>query len=288
MPSNLEKGTTLQIRDIAEADLGAVVTLLAEGFPRRPAAYWQRALTILATRPAVGDLTRFGYILETEGTIDGVILVISSKVGDTVRRNLSSWYVRERSRGSAVFLFKRAIRERNCTYLNLSPSETARPIALALGFRAYTAGTLLLDTRAAVLLGGLVIRPLAPGDRAALPEAEQEMIDRHLSCGCAGLVLGEGEIALYRRGRLKGLVPSAQFVQGRPATLLAAAPGLMRALAIRGIPVALVDMPLGISQETPLPFWARTFPERAVRFAKGLDWPEAGDLRDTEIALFGP
>jgi hypothetical protein len=92
-------------------------------------------------------------------------------------------------------------------------------------------------------------------------------------------------IALYRVKWLKRVVPAARFVAGDPARLVMSSGPLMRVLLQRGIPLALIDAPLNYAPPRGL----RLLANRERRYAGGTEAPPAaGDLRETEIALFGP
>lgn len=281
--------SVMQIREIEAIDLPAVAALLKEGFPQRAPAYWDRALSVLESRSRVEGYPRYGFLLEVEGKSEGVMLLLSARVRGSVRSNLSSWYVREAHRKYATFMFQRTIKTRGGVYLNLSPSKVALPIAEAFGFKPYTAGTLLIDARQTLSAGsGSKVGALTANKLAALPKLEdRELVEHHLAFGCDGLLLQDEQgamVALWRPKRLKRLVPAARFIAGDPARLVAAAGPLMRALARRGVPLALIDAP---HQFVPPP-GVQAMPERERRYFKGAQPPAPGDLLETEIALFGP
>jgi len=279
----------MQIREIISADLPAVAALLVEGFPARTPAYWDRALAILSARQVIEGYPQFGFLLEINERPEGVMLLLSSQIGGIVRSNLSSWYVREAHRKYATFLFKRTIQRKGGVYLNLSPSPAVLPIVEAFGFRSYTQGTLLIDARSALSGGGGTrVTDLTAAGLAALPPGEtRALVESHLARGCSGLAVQDNQgtmAALYRIKRLKRIIPAARFIAGDPARLMAAAGPLMRALARRGVPLALIDAPADLEP----PAGMRVLAGRERRFSKGAPPPEPGDLFETEIALFGP
>ena len=63
----------MAIRHIEESDFTQVQSLLCEGFPRQTPAYWLHALQILKARPQVADLPRYGFVIDTDGRLDGVL-----------------------------------------------------------------------------------------------------------------------------------------------------------------------------------------------------------------------
>jgi hypothetical protein len=275
------------LREIGDADLPATCVLLAEGFPRRTFGYWQRALDILTHRPTVRDHSRYGYVLEVDGRLEGVLLLLTSKIDGVVRRNLSSWYVRPRQRIFATMMFAREIRAKETVYLNVSPSESTLPILKAFGFRPYTGGTLVIGTPSALEPCDAIVHPFVPGTAQRLDAATRAVAEAHLGYGCAALVLEDAEgymLALYRIKWLKRLVPAARFVAGDPVRLVKAAGGLARFILRRGVPFLLADAPLNYSP----PSGVRLYPDREQRYLKGVVTPAPGDLRETEIALFGP
>ena len=70
----------VQLREIGEADVAEAGALLAEGFPQRPPAYWRAALDKLSRRPAVEGCTRYGYVIDIDGVLEGIILLLSARL----------------------------------------------------------------------------------------------------------------------------------------------------------------------------------------------------------------
>src|SRR5262249_4164161 len=116
------------------------------GFPR-PRPYWETRLERLRTRSTPSNLPRYGYLLETDGKSVGVILLISSlrHFGDqqVPFSNLSGWYVEPEFRSGATQLLRRALANKQTTYLNLYPATHVRAIVEAFGFRRYSEGQFL-------------------------------------------------------------------------------------------------------------------------------------------------
>jgi hypothetical protein len=275
------------VRKITDADLFELGALLAEGFPKRTLEDWRAALRILVDRPSVEGFPKYGYCLEDAGRLEGVLLLLTATIDGVTRSNLSSWYVRPRYRSFATLMHKCAVRTRGSTYLNLSPAtHTLRNIE-SLGFRPYTGGTLLLDATSAVKMGNSTVRSFTPDAASTLDAEARRSVETHCRYGCNALLLEDKEgpmIALYRVRWLKRIMPAARFVAGDPIRLAASAGSLMRTLLPRGIPLALVDAPL---LYTP-PRGIRLFAKRERRYASiNGALPAPGDLRETEVALFG-
>jgi len=275
------------VREIRDADLFELGALLAEGFPKRPLEDWRAALDILADRPTVEGFPRYGYCLEDEGRLEGVLLLLTATIGGVIRSNLSSWYVRPRYRLLATLMHQCAVRTPGSIYLNLSPATHTRRSIETLGFKPYTGGTLLVDATSAVKVGNSTVRSFTQSAASKLDAEVRRSVEAHSRYGCSALLLEDKEgpmIALYRMKWLKQLIPAARFVAGDPARLAAAAGPLMRALLLRGIPVALIDAPLLYTPARGI----RLLANRERRYASVNGAPPApGDLRETEVALFG-
>src|SRR5262249_6826441 len=136
----------LGIREIADADIDPVINLLARGFPN-PRRYWEVGLGRLRRRPVPPNVPRYGYLLEANGKPVGVILLISSQRSIGYRQelfsNFSSWYVEPAFRSHATQLLKRALTNKQATFLSISPAGHVRPIYEALGFKRYSGGQFL-------------------------------------------------------------------------------------------------------------------------------------------------
>lgn len=274
-------------REIDASDLAAVTELLCEGFPRRSRAYWQNALAVLGARPVIDPVPQYGYLLEVDGTAEGVLLTISGRCGETVLCNLSSWYVRDAARRSSVLFLHRALRLPGVTYTDISPAKAILPLNEKLGFRPYTGGTLMAGPEALVRRGPGTVAAMAENHLPGLDPDELERLRQHVGYGCRGLVIsGVGAApapVLYRTVRLKRTVPAARFVYGAPDLLVETIGPLARHLARQGVFVLLIDAPPNSAGGGP----GRVLPDYGVRYAKGGVLPPVGDLLDTEAALFG-
>jgi hypothetical protein len=276
------------LREIEDTDVSELCALLAEGFPRRKFDYWQTALDTLACRPALEGYPRYGYCLEVDGRLEGVLLLLTARIDGVIRSNLSSWYMRSRYRVFASLMHQCAVRVKGPVYLNLSPAAHTLRNVEAFGFKPYTDGTLIVDAISAVKGGDSIVRPFAPEAASKLDAETRCTAEVHLGYGCEALLLEDRDgpmLALYRVKWLKHVVPAARFVAGDPARLVMSSGRLMRVLLQHGIPLALIDAPLNYAP----PRGIRLLANRERRYAAGTEAPPAaGDLRETEIALFGP
>lgn len=278
----------MAIREITHNDLEAVRELLVEGFPLRRNEYWVKGLANLGSLRPMEGFPRYGYLVDVDGAAQGLMLTITSDRGvQGTRTNFSSWYVREGYRQFATFLFRHALKLKNTTFLNLSPSEHILPILNAFGFKPYTKGVVMVDLRTATRARstrGLVQR-LGMDDLSSLPETEGQIAEDHFRMGCDVLRLetdARSGLLIHRRKWIKRLLPCSQVIYADPGLIAELAGMVMRALASRGSVLALWD-----ADYTREPAVGRVF-ARSIRYFKGADAPPVGDLSYSELAVFGP
>ncbi len=109
----------LRCRQIDDADVEGVASLLARGFPAHDRQFWLAAYAQLSRHRTPAGLPKSGYLLETAGTAVGAILLICSNLptgaGNAIRCNLSSWYVEPWFRAYAPMLVSQALRHKDVT-----------------------------------------------------------------------------------------------------------------------------------------------------------------------------
>lgn len=279
----------IRCREITNLDASNVVDLLTRGFPRRNRQYWQRALQRLAKHPTPEGFPKYGYLLEANDRIVGVILLIYNKIetstGPTVRCSVSSWYLEPQFRIYATLLTSLAFKNKNVTYLNVSPANHVQKIIEAQGFSRYCRGALaalpILARRASdarVLGGGMV--PDAPFE-----PFERQLILSHITYGCIGMWCVTRERAypfVFAPRIAKGVVPCAQLIYCRQIDDLVRFAGRIGwFLSLRGRPWVLID-----SNGPIQGLVGRYFEDVAPKYFKGPDRPRLGDLSYTEAGMF--
>ena len=134
----------VQCREITERDIDAIAELLTRGFPGRTRDYWMRGLRRQSERPVPPGYPRYGYLLENDHRPVGVLLLLYTsriQAGETtIRCNVSSWYVDPLFRIHAGRLSSIAQKNKDVTYINISPAVTTWPIIEAQGFKLYCSG----------------------------------------------------------------------------------------------------------------------------------------------------
>ena len=282
---------TLSIREIADTDIGPVINLLTRGFPH-PRSRWEVRLERLRTRSAPPDMPRYGYVLETDGRPVGVLLLISSlrTIGNRQElfSNLSSWYVEPDYRGNATQLLKRALTNKQATYLSISPATHVRPIYEALRFKRYSEGQVLAVPALACNRQDQPARVVAAdGFKAAgITEEEQRLLEIQAGYGCITSLCsvdGHTQPFVFVPRMIKGFIPCVQLVYCRDISDFVDVAGTVgRRLLRLGRPFVLIDADGPIAG---IP--GKYFPDKAPKYYKGSTAPARGDLIETEATIFG-
>jgi len=287
----------VRCREIAETDLDAVADLLTRGFPGRSRDYWIQGLRRQATREIPGGYPRFGYMLDHDGMPAGVLLLLytcrNSGGEARIHCNLSSWYVEPAFRNYAALLTKIAQRNKEVTYLNISPAWWTWPIIETQGFTSYCSGLFFSIPALSRVSPGTTIETVSPDtlDIAGLSDPEVELLTRHARYGCLSLVCrtATGETFPFilqpmriRRGWIAP--PAMQLIYCRDiADYVQCAGAIGRALVWRGKISVILD------SNGPLPGLAGLYSgARGRKYFKGPHRPRLADLTDTELVLYGP
>jgi hypothetical protein len=279
-------------RQITEADLSSIATLLSRGFPKRKRKFWLAALEQLRSRSSPTELPKYGYVMEADDLIVGVILVISSmrRVNGRVSAycNLSSWYVEPDYRFYAALFRLSAIESSNVTYLNISPGPHILPILEAQGFSCYCNGVFIARPTLRGLFSGIKVEVLygSQHPKVDCDLLDQELLLEHAAYGCISLWCATSDFAypfVFRRRLIKGLIPCAQMIYCRDVTEYVQFAGpIGRFLAMRGMPFVVIDA------NSPIPqLVGKFFCDRHPKYFKGPDCPRLGDIAYTEAALWG-
>jgi hypothetical protein len=284
----------IRCRQIAAADVSAIVALLARGFPGRGRAFWEAALRQLAKREPPPGLPQYGYLLESAGTPVGTILLICSTMraeGDGAlvpRCNLSSWYVEPAFRFYAPLLVSRALVHKNVTYLNVSPAPHTTPIIEAQGFARYCDGLFIAVPMLKGLFGGERVQVIEAHEQLHVETDpfEREILLQHAALGCISVwcvSAGRAYPFVFRPRIVKKTIPCARLIYCRDIGDFTRFAGpLGRYLARRGKPLVIVDA------NGPLPGLVGVFRGGSrPKYFKGAQRPRLGDLAYTEFAVMG-
>jgi hypothetical protein len=293
-PATCSANEKIQCRQIGPYDIQAVVDLLVRGFPIRARGYWTRGLDRQAQRILPPDLPRYGYLLESNESIVGVLLVLASVTDirgkPVIRCNFSSWYVEPGYRSFAPLLMSVAMRLKSVTYYNVSPAKHTWPMIEAYGFTPYCRGQFTaFPMLARPVRGARVTNVGAEEDGELLGHLpEFEILRSHAEYGWLSLVCSTSDgtypfvFQPFRRWRDR--LPGVRLIYCRDiADFVRLAGPIGRYLFVRGIPMVALDA------NAPIKGLVGVFDGfKGRKYYKGPDPPRLGDLAYTELALFGP
>lgn len=284
----------IRCREISKADIDGLVDLLTRGFPVRTRAFWISALKRLSEHPTPPGYPKYGYLLESNGSPVGVLLLIFSSIlvdgEQKIRCNVSSWYVEPAFRSHAGMLVSRALKHKPATYINITPAAHTLPILEAQGYVRYCSGQFMAIPALAAWSQGVRVKAVAPDIRPGedLQSFEIDLLRAHARYGCMSLICS----AANRRypfifqpllRRKFGLVRFAQLVYCRDLQDFVRFAGpLGRFLAWRGFPLIAID------SDGPIRGLIGKFAEDQPKYFRGPDRPRLGDLAYSELVMFGP
>jgi len=270
------QASRVRCRLIAEDDLEGLADLLSRGFPHTHRDYWTRGFARWQRLPAIAEMPRYGYLLDTGFGPVGAILMISSRRSEHVIANLCGFHVDPQWQSHSTLLLSLATKLKQVTYVNAAPAPHTWRMLQAQGFSPYNFGR----TVAFALPGRGAIREQIPD---TLPEAQ--LLRDHRAMGWHSLIVDKDGIAspfVLRPSRLeKPKLPAMEVMFCRGAEDLGrCAPALARHFLPRGSLGFLIDGDM----ETLLSHYAEG---REPRYFKGPYRPVLGDLAYTEKAVFG-
>jgi hypothetical protein len=282
----------IRTRRIEDADVPEVVDLVARGYgTRRRREFWEHIFACLRRRPVPEGFPRYGYVIESDGALVGVMLLIFSTIWQNgkarIRCNGSSIYVVPEFRFYAPLLTSRALKDKNVTVLNLTAAKHTRRMVETTGFTRYSDGLFVAVPVLSRPCEDIPVRILDARDEPDVPfdPHERHLLREHAGYGCTSLwcIAGERAHPFVFRPRTVRLLPCAQLVYCRSVddfVRFARPIGLHLARRLR--PLVILDA------SGPVPgLVGRYYPERMPRYYFGPDRPEIGDLADTETSMFG-
>jgi hypothetical protein len=268
-----------QCRQILRSDLGTLASILETGFPGHAPGYWENGLARIAARPIIADMPHIGYTLEACSGLVGVIFTISSRRGQQVICNLSSWYVeQDYRRGHAKSLPIMATSAEGAIYLNTSPANHTRKTMSSLGWIQYNFGRSVAFP--VLTIGAGKVSENSP---ASLPE--RTLLEDHRALGCISVVCVKGGTVspfVFRPRRVTRLkLPIMELIYCRDTSEFErCGAALGRYFLARGSLGFILD---GKVKHMPS-IYAE---EKEPRLYKGPHPPKLNDLAYTEKVIFG-
>jgi hypothetical protein len=278
----------IRCREIQDDDLEAVVALLNQGFGQKN--YRTEALQPLAEHRPPPGLPKYGYVLEHDRTLVGIVLLISTEVRiggrSHVRCNVSSWYVQPAYRAYASLLTRYALRHKNVTFFNVTPAPHTWATLEALGFTRFAAGYMMavpLLSRSAARAHVEIVRPATRPDRD-LDQAEIDLLLQHQRYGCLSLICetdGQRFPFVFRLRWRHGVMHVAQLIYCRSNEIfLRCARPIGWFLARRGYLLVKLD------SNGPVPGLIGRYTANRPKYRKGGDQVHLGDVAYSEEAMF--
>lgn len=280
----------VRCREITSADEDAIIDLLTKGFWRVPRAHWARVMHILAVHASPEGYPRYGFLLENDGMIVGVLLTIfTTRVINGASRiwcNETSYYVEPAFRFYASLLVKRAHRFKEVTYLDLTPSSHRFTTLAAQGYKKIAQGVYVSFPLLCKAMPGVVVRRITTDySHVGLDRDEINLLVQHAQYAKCLAVICEHKDIVYPFVfvlRHRYGIPFAFLIYSRSAADFALFAGaLARFLAKRGILSILLDV------DAPIVGIPGRLIARYPKYWVGGEAPRLGDLSYTEIPMFG-
>lgn len=280
----------VRCREILQDDFDAVLALLRRGFPGAAAEGWNfaRGLRRLSQRAALPDCPQYGHLLEAQGTVAGVLLVVSGLIwaesGWRPRCSVSSWYVKPDYRAYAPLLAARPLAIRGATVVNWTPGAHTLRLLRVQGFEPLFLGRTIVFPAFGWRRGRAVVTEFVPGGTVPDGEERRLMAD-HVSFGCLGLICTDPagiHPFIFQLQSEPGRVRHAQLIYCRDiGEFVRCAPALGRHLARRGITAVV------IASNARVPGLTGIYVRDPPVYFRGPHPPRLGDLAYSERAFFG-
>jgi len=276
---------------MSQDDIVRVADLMTAAFCW-PRERWLDALTAMRDRESPAGYPRFGYVLEHEGVVAGVILTIFAAVWsegiETVRCNVSSWYVTPELRGFGARLTRRVLKHRDVTLIDVSPMPHTRRFIEICGFHRYTEGQFACLPALRLKGSGVRVRAYRGEDANRLQDAaEATLLTDHAAYGCLSLVCetpdGLIPFVFSLRGLRRTPLTYAQLVYCRDTDDFVRLAGPVGRYLLRRRSVLTM-----IDSDGPAPGLTGKFlKDRWPRYYLGPNRPRPNDLAYTEAVVLG-
>jgi len=283
------QGLRINSREIADSDIGGILDLFARGYPYRAREYWVKAFDLLAKHPTPPGLPKYGYAMECDGAIVGVMLLIFTKLqtenGSVIRCAFGGWCVDPEFRSHAPLLALKALKHKEATYISV-PGPEIRSIVEAQGFKQYCRGQFIgvpILTRGSIAQVRIVEAGTDPG--APFEPYERDLLLAHAGYGCLSLWCVTAERAhpfVFDPLNVRGFIPCARLIYCRSIDeVVRFARPLGWHLLRRGRPLMVLDA------NGPIPAMAgKYFDDSRPKYFKGPVPPRLGDMAYTHFAMF--
>jgi hypothetical protein len=289
----------IRTREINDADVPDVVNLLTRGYgTERTHDFWEHMLACLSRRAVPAGFPRYGYVIESDGKLVGVLIEIYSTIWEggaaKIRCNGSSLYVDPAFRFYAQPLITKALKRKNVTVLNITSAPHTHRMIEALGFSRYTDGAFIAVPLLSRSPKDISVRIIDARNKPDVPfdSHERELLLDHADYGCTSLwciARKQAHPFVFRsrpfmfRSRTIKILPVAQLVYCRNVDdFMQFARPIGWYLAKRVFPLVMLDANGPIRGLV-----GKYYADKAPRYYCGPDRPRIGDLAYTETSMFG-
>jgi len=289
--SHVGSPASVKPRQISEADIPEVLDLLARGYEYNPPRkFWENLVAGLSRRSVPAGFPRYGYVIESDGKLVGVLLMIFSTIwkGEiaSIRCCGSGWYVDPPFRVYASLLGSRPFKDKGVTVLNITAAPHTHKMVEATGFTKYSDGVFVAIPVLSRPPKDVSVRVI---DAHSEPDApfnrhDRELLLEHADFGCTSLWCVTREKAypfVFRPRRAKHL-PCAQFIYSSSVEEFVRFARPIGLYLARKLQLFVI-----LDANGPVPGLVGKYLKRWPRYFRGPDRPQTGDLAYTETALFG-
>lgn len=284
--------SAIRARQIDDADIPEVVNLITRGYrtARLSREFWEHVFDCLSRRSVPAGFPRYGYVLESDGKLVGVIILIFSTIWENgaakIRCNGSSLYVDPAFRLYAPLLVSRSLTY-DVTVLNITAAAHTRGMVEAQKFIKYSSGTLVAIPVLSQPPKDTNVRIIDAHDRPDVPFDlhERDLLLEHADYGCMSLwcIAHERAYPFVFRPRTVKFLPCAQLVYCHDVeSFVKFARPIGLYLARRLQLLVLLDANGPVRELVGKYFFGRM-----PRYFFGPDRPRIGDLAYTETSMFG-
>lgn len=285
-PVQVSPGTPTRCREIVATDLDRVIDLLTTGFTERRRDYWEKAIRRLSVHPTPDGFPRYGYVLECNDNLVGVLLVLCTAGTSNVRCNESSFYIAPDYRCYAPIMLRRVLRRRDATYTNITPARHTFAALDANRYHRFADGMFIAVPSLSKPVPAATVKPV--GDwfhDNRLSDYENNLLVDHAGYGCISLVCEYGGKIypfVFAR-RIVYRLPFGHLIYCREhSDLILLAGSLGRFLLRHGILAMILDT------NGPIEGLAGKYLMMQPKYWRGDgEPPRLGDLAYTEVVMFG-
>lgn len=130
------------------------------------------------------NVPKYGYVLESDGSLVGALLLIHVSVGDSIKCYTSGFYVEPAFRPYGPLLNAVATARKDVTYINITALPQTRPLMEPFGFVPYVQGSFIFVPALCRPQRGVRVTDIIED----LPPWEVKLLRDHAGHGCLSLV----------------------------------------------------------------------------------------------------